>query len=142
MKKKNKILFSIIVFSFLISAASVFILKIEQGVNEDATSILLGAMFWTGTILGFIFKFILVELNKKKGNILITGKSGLLKFFQSKPGKVNDIFLIISTIIIIISIFIEINNWVIILALFFFILSLELHFVINGKCYSYFKSVE
>lgn len=145
MEKKNKILFSIIIFSFLISAASVFILPISNGLDEDAekiASMVLGVLFWVGTILGYIFKFILVKINKKQGNTILKEKWGLFKLFKNKPGKFNDSLLILSLIVMIASAFIDISTWIIIICLFLFILSLELHFVFNGKCYKYFKSVE
>lgn len=131
--------FIFIIFLYSLISFSILLMFIESLFFDQTNGILsmiAAIIFWIGLIFGSFF-YIRLHKNLKKN---LTGfiSTGRYLFFSNLPAIVSDIVLLISLILNCICLIGKktgkIFNWT---ALFFFITSLYLHFIFNGKIFNY-----
>ena len=138
-KKYNCALLCSIV-CFTISSASFILIPISDfnGTKiERILAYMVGILFWLGFIIGLTMTFVLGRMRRKVGykKDRITG---LFCFFNNKIGKICDIAMLISLIVIIAAkILLKDYNllWPVMLSIAMFLIFM--HSIINGNNYSY-----
>lgn len=137
---KNKVLFIFILIFYFISSLAIFIVPLPNIVNisQYEAGIIVAIIFWSGFAIGSILSIVFLILNKDKA-ILYKGNA-LFRYFTNLPSKINDSILIFSLLMIICSTYLNINYWILVVIGFLFILTMEFHFIFNGKIYIYLKS--
>ncbi|MDY4079302.1 MAG: hypothetical protein SOY42_11055 [Clostridium sp.] len=137
---KNKVLFIFILIFYFISALSIFIVPLPSIINisQYEAGIIVAIIFWGGFVIGSILSVAFLMSNKDK--VIVYKKNALFRYFTNLPSKINDSILIVSLLIIIFSTYLNINYWILVVIGFLFILTMEFHFIFNGKIYIYLKS--
>ena len=131
--------FIIIILLYSLISFSILLMFLESQLYDQTNgilSIIAAIVFWIGLFFGSFF-YIRLHQNLKKN---LTGfiSTGRHFIFSNLPAIVSDIVLLISLIanctLLIAKKSGKILNWT---ALFFFITSLYLHFILNGKIFNY-----
>ncbi len=137
---KNKVLFIFILIFYFISSLSIFIVPLPNIINisQYEAGIIVAIIFWSGFVIGSIFSVVFLISNKDK--VIFYKRNALFRYFTNLPSKINDSILIVSLVIIICSTYLSINYWILVVIGFLFILTMEFHFIFNGKIYIYLKS--
>lgn len=143
-KKAGRRLFLAALIGFLLSACSVWLIPLVMN-KEDGTisffNIIIGIIFWIGILVGIAF-FVITWMKVKEDvgyrEVKETLKPGYVRFFANRYATIADCLMIISWLVTIIgSFFIRIPAEVLVPVLFFALYSLYLHFMLNGRVYSY-----
>ena len=141
--------------------SSLFLLLIYLADYKGSTlniiaAVAAGAGFWIFLILGCIL-FAVMNVKRKKyqksrqnkaeaDNKSLEGKSsrvpGIFRFFSNKLAAAADIFMIIFFVLIMLSLFIPAGIQNLLIAFIaLFIISLQLHCVLNGVNFTYINSI-
>lgn len=143
-RKVGRRLFLISLVAFLSSACSVWLVPFIKD-RDDGTisliSIIIGIIFWIGLLVGIIFFIITWIKVKNDGDYQMLKKKkkpGYISFFTNRFAMIADGLLIISCVVTIVgSYFIRMPAGILIPVLFLALYSLYLHFLLNGRVYSY-----
>lgn len=146
-KDSDRVFLNASIIGFFITSFSFLVMPMDgylKFVTANIITIVSGALFWFGLVLGFVSLIVLSSRMKKwcVSHHIDPGKNkikkiGLINFFKSKTASVFDILTIISLIAMII--FFIVNQYSIInyalCAVFTF--SLAMHSILNGKLYTF-----
>ncbi len=150
MKKHIRIgkkLFYFSLFGYVLSALSVFALPISEGENTSGLSIgtaLVGIVFWVGILIGsfcFFFTWKMIHSDKSYMNSKYETKPAYLHFFRDRKSIILDSILIIVWIVILLGNYRNIfPDAVMLILMFSGLITLYLHFLINGRVFRYLFS--
>lgn len=142
-KINEKKLFIISLIGFLMASATIWLLPFVNYQKDKGIIIatLIGIFFWFGVLGGIIF-FLLAWYKVKKTaeyqKIRQTEKAGCFNFFKNRIAMIIDILMIVSWMLTIISnYFIVMPDVLVLLLMFLALYTLFLHFMLNGRVYSY-----
>lgn len=146
-KDSDRILLNASIIGFFITSFSFLVMPMDgylKFVTSNIITIVSGALFWFGLILGFVSLIVLSSRMKKwcvthhidpgKNNIK---KIGLINFFKSKTASVFDILTIISLIAMIIFFIVDQYSIINYALCAVFTFSLAMHSILNGKLYTF-----
>jgi len=102
----------------------------------------LATTFWFFLLLGIVFVLILGKQRRKNILFVKTGGFVFLRFFRNKPAIVFDVLLIAGILSLIISLLIirTLPSWLTLVGTFTTVFSLEMHVLLNGKNYEWFRT--
>ncbi len=110
--------------------------------GTDIVTILIGAIFWLGIILGYVLLFIANSIRKKRVKKRARKRRpGIAVFFSSRTAMIADFVMAVCFIVFLINIlFIKSNaNWVYVL-ISTMIFSLHMHALLNGENFRYISA--
>ncbi len=145
--KTNRIvgrkLFYTSLLGYLLAACSVWLVPLMSLLEDESSlvSALVGCLFWLGILVGSILFCMAWSKVKKEAayqKIKSTQKPGCLGFFRNQKAAINDIILLVSWILVIVSnTFLTFPDILVLLCMFVALYTLFLHFLLNGRVYSY-----
>lgn len=127
----------------------VFIPLVDINGNTVQTigAYIVAILFWCSIIFEILFSYLcrknrkLMEEKIYQGNFLQNSYSGIISFFKNKEAMITDIVLFVSVIAIVILFWTKAKNeWLIITGVSLFFLSFNMHCLLNGRNYRYYKA--
>ena len=138
--KKYKYALLCSILCFAVSSMSFLLIPMSNFNGTQIERILaymVGILFWSGCIIGLAITFVLGRMRRKVGYKKYR-IPGLFCFFNNKIGKICDIAMLISLIVIIAAkIMLKDHNllWPVMISVAMFLIFI--HSIINGNNYSY-----
>lgn len=146
-ERSNAAWLTVSVLAFLLMSAAFTIMPLEVPYNSVVLSLLPGAMFWAGLMIGIVTQIVLScrcrkwRADSRGGKQRASNKRiGLLSFLQTVPGCIADVTCIISAVALTLSLILTRSRGYfcyVFMALFVF--SFCMHCVFNGKIYYQIK---
>lgn len=150
-RKLNQYVFMSIVIACLqfVLIICISFVSIEGTMIQKTLAYIIAFLFW----ISIIFEIVLVRLSdkerRKSGKRFYIRRKinqspiGMFSFFKNKEAIVVDIIFIISIVSIVIIICMHAKaSWIIISVVSIFILSFNLHCILNGRNYRYLKELK
>ncbi len=142
-RKIKRLFWFAIVFLFMMSASILLMPKaVEMGEQDKSLVALIGMMFWTSAITGYV----LIALanserkwfiyHKVDGDVKMDCLPGIATFFTNVPATVADVTMITSFLVFVVINFTSRRyDYISYVLLFLLVFSLNMHCLFNGRIY-------